>query len=175
MPKENIADFRLTDLDRKIWSEELERFVPRRIFDTHTHLWSNAFTTSKTVSNNDWLERQTDFEELRNLLQALYPRRRVDVLTFALPVIGVDYDRMNRWVATELKSAPNSRGAMLVTPETPPATIKTMVKECGFAAIKVYHHYATAGSVGVSGYFTPAQMEIADELKLAVVLHCRNG
>src|SRR5262249_33047133 len=28
-----------TDLDRRIWEEELEDFVPRRIFDVHTHVY----------------------------------------------------------------------------------------------------------------------------------------
>ena len=34
---------KITDFDREIWREELEDFVPAKIFDAHTHLWDNAF------------------------------------------------------------------------------------------------------------------------------------
>ena len=31
--------FEVTDLDRRIWLEELDEFVPRRVFDAHTHIY----------------------------------------------------------------------------------------------------------------------------------------
>ncbi len=169
------TDFIYTKLDREIWEEELEDFVPQVIFDAHTHLWSNAFVTPNTVCHNDWLEHETDFALLKSLSQVLYPGRTCDFLAFALPVIGADNDRLNEWVGSELKSISGSYGAMLVTPETLPQTIETMVRKHNFVALKPYHHFATAGVSGIKGYFTQEQMKIADALKLAVVLHCRSS
>jgi len=37
---QTVIDYR--DCDRKIWEEELEDFVPRRILDTHIHCVWNA-------------------------------------------------------------------------------------------------------------------------------------
>jgi len=34
-----------TDLDRLIWEDELDDFVPRRVFDVHTHIYRWAFYT----------------------------------------------------------------------------------------------------------------------------------
>ena len=31
--------FEVTDLDKKIYEEELKDFLPDRIFDVHTHVW----------------------------------------------------------------------------------------------------------------------------------------
>ena len=28
--------------DRRIWEEELQDFVPRKVFDVHTHLWNDS-------------------------------------------------------------------------------------------------------------------------------------
>ncbi len=36
-----IIDYR--ESDAEFWRTELEDFVPRRIFDAHTHLWNGAF------------------------------------------------------------------------------------------------------------------------------------
>ena len=35
----------LTEVDRRIWQEELAAFVPPRVFDVHTHAYRWAFNT----------------------------------------------------------------------------------------------------------------------------------
>ena len=32
-------NIKLLDIDQQIWNEELEDFVPKTIFDAHTHLY----------------------------------------------------------------------------------------------------------------------------------------
>ena len=173
---QEIPDFRYTELDCKIWEEKLEKFVPHRIFDAHTHFWSNRFVTPETRCDNDWLEHQTDGELLLRVSQMLYPGRTVDFLTFSMPVIGADCEHLNPWVAAEVKKlSPHSLAAMLITPDMPGEMIRTMVKTYGFAALKPYHLFAAPGRIRIRDYFTSGQMEAADEGKLAVVLHCRSG
>ena len=48
----------LTDLDRRIWDEELAGFVPDRIFDAHVHCMHEDFSSAlhKTRSINGRLE-----------------------------------------------------------------------------------------------------------------------
>ena len=33
----------ITSLDKQIWDEELENFVPKNIFDVHTHIYKWSF------------------------------------------------------------------------------------------------------------------------------------
>ena len=169
-------DLPYTDLDREIWQNELESFVPHRIFDAHTHFWSNDFVLPETVCSSDWLQHETDGKILQRLSSVLYPGRECDFLTFAQPVVGADYDRLNRWVASEAKAfSGQSRTAMLISRETPAGVIDSMVRECGFAALKPYYLSALPCAKGIRSYFTPEQMDVADGLNLAVVLHCRSG
>ena len=47
---ENEGFFR-TDLDRRIWEEELESFVPEKVFDAHVRIWSEANARPETPEN----------------------------------------------------------------------------------------------------------------------------
>ena len=40
-----MKTIQLSDLDRRIWEEELSEFVPKRVFDAHSHIYSWAFNT----------------------------------------------------------------------------------------------------------------------------------
>ena len=42
---------KLTDFDREIWAEELEEFVPAKVFDAHT------LVESKLLQNPDKIQR----------------------------------------------------------------------------------------------------------------------
>src|SRR5690242_554776 len=35
----------LNDVDRRIWAEELDPFIPQRVYDVHTHLYRWDFNT----------------------------------------------------------------------------------------------------------------------------------
>jgi len=164
-----------TALDRKIWTTELDEFVPDHIFDMHTHLWENKFKTKDTICHNDWLDHETCMSVLYDLSAMLYPRRNVALMSFALPVINAEYDKLNEWVSSQTKSFSNSHAALLITPEMPPCDIVSMIHAFGFKALKPYHHFAKNNQGGIRSYFTEEQMSIADELKLPVILHCRKN
>lgn len=34
-----MSQVRMLDIDRQIWEEELEAFVPKRLFDAHSHIF----------------------------------------------------------------------------------------------------------------------------------------
>ena len=53
----------LTDADRRIWQEELDGFVPRRIFDIHTHVYRWDFNTDPAK----------DSSHLHELIGKAYP------------------------------------------------------------------------------------------------------
>ena len=45
----------ITSLDKQIWDEELENFVPKNIFDVHTHIykWSFNQDPKKDIGERD--------------------------------------------------------------------------------------------------------------------------
>ena len=82
----------LTDLDRRIWDEELADFVPHRIFDVHTHIYRWAFHTDPAKEHGPYRQFVGDkFQEAHwELLDAcdrlLLPGRHVARLAFPLPL-----------------------------------------------------------------------------------------
>ena len=52
----------LNDLDRRIWNEELNDFVPDKIFDAHTHIFRWAYNT----------DPDKDSGPLRNFVQPAF-------------------------------------------------------------------------------------------------------
>src|SRR5690242_385860 len=85
------ADLNLTDLDRRIWREELDEFVPARVYDIHTHIYRWAFNTEPAKNQGGYYQfAGTTFAEANwDMLQAcdaqLFPGRTVHRLSFPFP------------------------------------------------------------------------------------------
>ena len=45
--------FEVTDLDKKIYEEELKDFLPDRIFDVHTHVWLDSLIDRSDIPENN--------------------------------------------------------------------------------------------------------------------------
>ena len=80
-----------TDLDRRIWDEELEEFVPRKVFDAHTHIfrWAHYLDPAKDsgpyyqFAGTTWAEATWKLADAVDA--ALMPGRTVHRLAFPFP------------------------------------------------------------------------------------------
>src|ERR1019366_8600569 len=81
----------LNDLDRRIWQEDLDEFVPKRVFDVHTHAYRWAFNTDpKKDSSPDYGfvgkdYPESDWASLDMCDRQLMPGREVQRLVFPFP------------------------------------------------------------------------------------------
>src|SRR5690242_6783313 len=81
----------LTDPDRRIWREELDEFVPSRVFDAHTHIYRWAFNLDPNKEQSSMRAMLgTAFADstwpLINEVDALLmPGREVHRLSFPFP------------------------------------------------------------------------------------------
>ena len=160
-----------TDTDRQLWEEELEEFVPERVFDAHAHLWSHAHMDPAEV---DTSMLEVDLEGTEHWDGIFLPRRKVDYLILGHPKLGVDVRAHNRWVAEEMAARPNSRRHYLVTPDSDIDVITKEVDELGYTGLKPYRIYATTGDANncrIHEFLTHEQMELANERGLWVTMH----
>src|SRR4051794_31998211 len=110
------------DLDERIWREELDEFVPQRVFDVHTHsyLWAHNLDPNKNTSGygaiNGTPFEESSFAILDTVDAALFPGRTVDRLAFPFPYPQCDFDGANRYIAGQVANAPKSAVLMLVHP-----------------------------------------------------------
>jgi hypothetical protein len=170
-----------TDLDRRIWDEELEDFVPRRIFDVHTHVYRWAFYTDpdkeqsayRALLGTTFAEATWDFADACDRL--LMPGREVHRLSFPFPFPHpCDFDASNIFLAAEVRKDPESAGLMLVHPAMTADHLEKQVQRHGFLGFKPYRFYAASGDAvncGITDFMPEHQIAVADRRGLLIMMH----
>ena len=172
--EQSVIDYRRQD--QQIWEEELDEFVPRRIFDAHCHLISRAHVPADMPG----LDRLTEahLSTLQDWAATVYPGRRTHFLLLGKPCFGIDVDAHNRMLGEEAAKDPCSRAHCLVTPGRTVGQVARDVKTYGFNGLKVYRRFSVTGDVDncrIHEYFTHEQMELANDLGLWITLHLARG
>ncbi len=175
------APLEITDLDRRIWEDELDEFVPHRVFDVHTHIYRWAFNLEPNKDGSafgkmlipHWTEATW---ELANACDAqLMPGREVHRLAFPFPwPHPCDFAGSNAFLARELIKDPRSAGLLLVHPGTTADEAQADIDRYGFLGFKPYRFYASTGDAVNCriGEFMPEHLiEVAHRRRLLIMMH----
>jgi hypothetical protein len=161
-----------TESDRIVWEEDLDPFVPQRIFDAHIHLWrSNAIPAGSPHRKSRF---PADMRATERWNRRMFPGREFDYLVLGMPTPGIDVAKHTAFMVRELKRFPNSRMNRLVTPRCRVEDIRADVLQHGFMGLKPYRIYSVTGDINqcrIHQYFPHEQMELANEMGLWVTLH----
>lgn len=171
----------LTEIDRRIWEEELEDFVPKRVFDVHTHVYRWDFNTDPARDLGPLHDQigmsypVSDWERLNRCDNVLMSGRQVSRLAFGFPFpTGCQFEAANRFVATEAAHDPQSAALMLVHPQMTDEALEQQILEHNFVGLKPYRFYATTGDsveCRISDMLPESQIAVADRHGLIVMLH----
>lgn len=168
-------------VDRRIWEEELDEFVPLRVFDVHTHLYRWAFNTDPNkeksalgrVLGTTWSEATWDLAQACD--RVLLPGREVHRLSFPFPFAPpCDFDASNEFVAAQTRHDPQSGALMLVHPALTAADAEQEVDRRGFLGFKPYRFYATSGDAvncGITDFLPEHLIEVAHRRGLLIMMH----
>ncbi|HUT25689.1 MAG TPA: amidohydrolase family protein [Sumerlaeia bacterium] len=168
------------DLDRKIWDEELDAFVPDRVFDVHTHVYRWEWNADPKKERGPFAETvgrqfpEANWDALDAWDRCLLPGREVHRLAFPFPFPQCDFEASNAFAAKETQGDPLSGALMLVHPSMPAEFIGERVRRDGFLGIKPYRYYAATGDPAncrIADFLPGHQIEAADDLGLIVMLH----
>ena len=158
--------------DELIWEEELEDFVPQKVFDSHCHVLNKDHLDPddpKTAART-----HVDLATLQAYAKKLYHGREVHFLLLGKPAPGIDVRAHVDWCSKEARKDPKSRAFRLVTPSCKLEDIERDVKNLGFTGLKVYRYFSVTGDIDqcrIHEYLPHEQMELANELGLWVTLH----
>lgn len=171
----------ITDVDRRIWQEELDEFVPSRVFDVHTHVYCWDFNTDPAKNTGRLYDQigstypVSDWQRLDCCDQLLMPGRQVSRLSFGFPFPdGCDFQAANRFVAQETASDPTSAGLMLVHPRMTEGDLEEQIDNFNLIGFKPYRYYATTGDpveCRINDMLPEHQIAVADRHGLLVMLH----
>jgi glutamate-1-semialdehyde 2,1-aminomutase len=170
----------ITDLDRRIWREELDEFVPPRVYDAHTHLYRWAFYANPQKQESAYAFVGRDYAEADWQLAdacdaALFPGRRVHRLSFGFPfATHVDFEASNAFVAEQVAHDPLSAGLMLVHPSMTSDNVQRDLDRFGLLGFKPYRFYAASGDAvncRLTEFMPEHLIQVADQRGLMIMMH----
>jgi hypothetical protein len=176
-----MSELDRTDLDVRIWEEELEDFVPHKVFDVHTHIYRWAFNLDPGKAAGPMQKTigtyfpEVTFELADAVDSALMPGREVERLAFPFPFPNpCDFEASNTYVAAETAKGRSSRGLMLVHPGMSTGDIEATLRATGLIGLKPYRFYASTGDAvegRITDFLPEQQIAVADRLGLIIMMH----
>lgn len=170
-----------TDLDVRIWEDELEGFVPEQIFDVHTHIyrWRDYHDAEKGRSPRyDIIGGPypvAGWDALDAVDQELMPGRTIERLSFPFPFPEpCAFDDANRFIADEVAGRRGSGALMLVKPEMTADQLEHAIRQHRFLGFKPYRLYSNTGDAvncRITDFMPRHQIEVADRHGLIIMMH----
>ena len=163
--------FETTDFDREIWASELEDFVPKRVFDAHSHIWNESCAGSADCPYSG-LRYNAGFDELDAWNRQLFPGRELDCLLLGTPIPGCDFQKVHAFMAAEAAKSPHHLASTCVGPTLPPEELDAAIRKYRFTGLKPYRLFAAdPANCRITDYLPEPLIEVAETHKLAVTLH----
>ena len=150
---------KMTDFDREVWYEELDDFVPEKVFDAHTHLWSNKLAPQGTAPGFE-----VDFQTLNDFSKEAFPDRKLGYFMLTAPYEGMDVKKSHTFLAEETAKSEHKLGATVVTPQISADELDSLIRQYHFPALKPYRIFAEdPANCRITDYFPEELIEVADQ------------
>ena len=172
---------KLTDLDRQIWEEELSDFVPKNIYDIHTHIYCWAFNLDKNKESSPFAQTigkyfpEVTWELANKVDDIMMPGRKIERLSFPFPFPQpCDFESSNQYLSKQVKKSSKSHGLILINPKMNEGYIKKKLIESNAIGFKPYRYYSLTGdtiNAKISDFMPEHQIKIADTLGLIIMMH----
>src|SRR5208283_891813 len=135
--------FEVKDVDRRVYREKLQDFLPDRLIDVHTHVWKaehqkigpDAF--SRVVSWPARVANDNPVEDLVEGYRLLFPGKSVTPLMFASVYDAESMPRMNAYVS-ECAARMKFPALIYAHPTWTGADLEEKIKAGRFLGAKVY-------------------------------------
>jgi len=173
-------NFVYDEIDECVWREELDPFLPKRLFDFHGHVYLREHRPSrqagKTRPDAPVVVEEYPHEVFAEVERKLWPGREVTALVFGSVDAKADVDSTNAYV----REAAQVHGwqALMVPPFHDDATaLLAKIHEGGFLGFKPYwtfpaeHSGIAQNDVTLEDMVTPAMREAADRDGLIITTH----
>lgn len=163
--------------DAKVWREELDGFLPKRLFDFHGHVYLKEHRPSqregKARLGAPVVVEEYPHEVFAEVEKTLWPGREVKALVFGSVDAGVDLDSTNAY-AREAAQVHGWEALMVPSLTDDADTLLEKVRAGGFLGFKPYWtfvHWKEQNDVTLEDMVTPAMREAADRAGLIITTH----
>jgi len=178
MPSSGInPNFVYDEIDERVWREELDPFLPQKLFDFHGHIYLKSHCPLRDPSeiSPSMPEVVTEYphEALADVERTIWPGREVKVLLFGAIEAKVDMDAMNAYVSDAARLY-GWEALMLPSMTDDADAILAKARAGGFIGLKPYWTFVTwkqQNDVTLEDMVTPAMCEAIDRGGLTMTLH----
>ncbi len=170
---------RYHEIDLPFYRDEIAPLLPPRVLDFHVHIWRREHWREKPwetdADGGKYMVVQEEYppEALDADLGRMFPDRPCEAVCFGFPSPAVDLARTN--ADTARLGATPGRYPLLIAGKgvQSPEELRRQVREGGFFGYKVLLNWYgdDYGDIAVSDMLGPAEMALAEELGLLVLLH----
>ncbi len=156
----------MTVTDRTVFREDIDWFLPTKVFDMHTHIHPGIRGTTPRVS----LSLLKDFQKM------IFPGRRCNDLILPFPFPAHTVRGANEFALREMRKFGENDDATLifVEPKMPAEYVREQVIKNAAVGLKVYMTRGTAkdkANAPIRSFLAEKHMKVMDELGLMVMLH----
>jgi hypothetical protein len=176
-----MADlFEVKAVDRKVYRESLQDFLPTQIIDVHTHVWKaehqkiRAGSLSRVVSWPSRVAKDNPVEDLVEGYRLLFPGKSVTPLMFASVYDAESMPRMNAYVS-ECAARTKFPALIYAHPTWTGKELETRIRDGKFLGAKVYLNMSAAyipeKEIRIYDFLPPQQLDVLDRNGWIVMLH----
>jgi len=169
-----IENWTFTDLDGQV-AQELQDFLPERIFDAHAHVYRLADLNMEGEGLFGEGPPEVGISTWREYGARIFGEARLQGgLFLATPSANCDPERVNAYLLAQLEAEPGSRGSILVTPDDTAAGLDPLLQHPQVMGFKPYHffsHDKPTFQAPIPSYLPEWVRELADARGLTITLH----
>lgn len=176
--------FTYNDVDRTVWEEHLEDWVPSSLVDAHVHIVDPRFqleTITEEMKRQYWVNELSEMQDAATALrcyQIVFPGRKVSCVAFGFPGLGWEIEGANQDISREAVE----RGwyaLAVIRPTWVPQQVEYYLNLPGVIGVKPY--YTLIGydrhtrdrylESSIFDYLPHPQLEVLDHYCSWVTLH----
>ena len=161
--------------NRKIFDDEFDAFLPKRILDFHVHVFNEGvLPENEQYSCGGHPITKYDYDDLSEDLDACFPERETLAVCFGMPIVGYDRARNNAYLAKESDGRRFFPLRLFDPKEDTPDSLRRDLEGRAFFGLKPYPDYVRKPNVNdaeIREMLPDWAMEIVDERGMIVMLH----
>ncbi len=172
--------FEVKDVDRRVYQEKLEDFLPDQIIDVHTHVWKSEHARlgpdafARVVSWPSRVASENPVEDLVEGYRLLFPGKSVTPLMFASVYDAESIHPMNAYVS-ECAAQKKYPALIYAHPSWPARELEKRITDGRFLGAKVYLNlspaYIPMKEIRIFDFLPPHQLDVLNSNNLVVMLH----
>ena len=166
--------------DREYYEEYLKPFLPDRFIDCHAHIWLKEFHREGGLreGSQNWprlVAAENSIEDLNETNRLLFPDKKVISAVYGDPVITIDRERNNRYVAEKAREFGFPALYLSHPDQSAEELERSVLADPVFKGIKVYLQfspsYIPADEIRIYDFLPKEHLAIADRHGWVVQLH----